>query len=163
MWITSVFSDLINGRAWSAGKSWTLPAFNTNVQNITVTRQRRTVDGLIGNLSCDYTTFKCATLENLADAVRPGRYKVIFDMSPRLKYVTPHLLVPDRDTAAGGDAGIRVHKANYPGQLEGCIALGTAADGDAVDNSKAAFDEFMLLTDKAKETWLEIRENFSVG
>lgn len=139
----------------------TLPAFNTNVQNITVTRSAKTADGILGKLTADYTDFTCVTLENLQKAVGPGRYRVTFDMSPRLGYVTPHLAVPDRDAAAGGDAGIRVHKANFPSQLEGCIAPGQTTDGDAVDNSGKAFDELMLLTDKAKETWLTISEKYS--
>ncbi|WP_207105001.1 DUF5675 family protein, partial [Staphylococcus saprophyticus] len=80
-------------------------------------------------------------------------YRVTFDRSPRLGYVTPHLAVLDRDEAARArgedEAGIRMHKANTWLELRGCIAHGQVVDGDAVDFSGKAFDELMLLTDQA--------------
>lgn len=167
MWIIDALTNLIKNKG-PISRTWVLPAFNTNVQTIYVARKAKSSDGIFGRLSCDYNTFKCETVEKLAKAIAPGRYKVTFDVSPHMGYLTPHLAVPDRDKAAGGDAGIRVHKANEPKQLEGCIALGQCGDDsigecvadDSVQTSKIAFDEFMLLTDKAKETWIEVSEAY---
>lgn len=85
----------------------------------------------------------CSTLERADTLIKAGTYAVILDLSPHLGYICPHLRVPDRDLAAGGDAGIRIHIANYQSQLEGCVAVGTVQDGDAIDNSKLAFDNLM--------------------
>jgi hypothetical protein len=84
-------------------------------------------------------------MERTAVAISRGVYSAQLDKSPHLGYVCPHLKVPERDTAAGGDAGIRIHIANEPRQVEGCIALGTSIDGDALDNSKSAFDKLMAI------------------
>lgn len=159
MSILSALKDIFNGREITVTE--TLPAFNTNVQTMYVRRLNKTTDGIFGVFTCDYCTFKSVTVENLLKAIAPGRYRVSFDNSPRLGYITPHLAVLDRDRAAGGDAGIRIHKANEPTQLEGCIAPGTVVDGDAVDWSEKAFNELMLLTDQAKETWIEVSEAYS--
>ncbi len=83
--------------------------------------------------------YVCETVENLSRAISEGLYDAVIDLSPRLGYMCPHVFVSDRDLAAGGDAGIRIHIANEPRQLEGCIATGTKQDGDAVDNSRQAF------------------------
>lgn len=146
---------------WRIDKTWTLPAGNTNVQTMRVHRTVKTADGIFGKFDCDYSDFTCVTVENLAKAILPGRYRVVFDMSPRLGYLTPHIMDSVWDVAAGGDAGLRIHKANEPVQLEGCIAPGQTVDGNAVDYSAKAFDELMLLTDKSKETWIEITEEYS--
>lgn len=70
-------------------------------------------------------------------------YMAKIDLSPRLGYRCPHIAVPLRDTLAGGDAGIRIHIANTPGQSLGCIFPGESLDGDAVDNSSEAFKVLM--------------------
>lgn len=160
MWIWNVLINLIKQKGGTVAVSETLPTFYDNVQNMMLVRTKKTADGIFGHWSGDYTSYTCVTVENLQKEVAPGRYQVTFDMSPRLQYVTPHLAVPDRDLAAGGDAGIRIHKANEPVQLEGCIAPGRVLDGDAVDYSDAAFQELMLLTDKNKETWITITEAY---
>ncbi len=147
MWILSALTNLIKSRG-AITVTEVLPTGFTTVHNI------------FGAFSCDYSSFKCVTVENLTDAVKPGRYRVTFDMSPRLQYVTPHLAVPDRDAAAGGDAGIRIHKANEPSQLLGCIAPGKVVDGDAVDWSAGPFNELMLLSDPKIETWITVEEKY---
>lgn len=165
----SIWSALMGtfGNRWTFNKTWVLPAGNTNVQTMRVHRNKKTKDGAFGKFDCDYSDFTCVTVENLFDLILPGRYRVTFDESPRLGYVTPHLAVPDRDAAARArgqdEAGIRLHKFNEPEQGEGCIGVGQIIDGDAVDWSKKAFDELMLLTDKNKETWIEVTEEYSVG
>lgn len=70
-------------------------------------------------------------------------YDAKLDKSPRLGYVCPHIAVSMRDMAAGGDAGIRIHVANEPMQLKGCIGVGLRVSGDSVEESKAAFEKLM--------------------
>jgi hypothetical protein len=108
---------------------------------ITVTRTEKTMDGIKGTLVCG--DLAEVTIENLEHSFPAGTYEMVLDHSPRLGIVTPHILVPERDKAAGGDAGIRIHPANYPEQLLGCIAVGDKAEPDAVDHSKNAFARLM--------------------
>lgn len=90
--------------------------------------------------------FQCYTLE--PDPVTPaiaghpsipaGTYPVQLTHSPHLGYITPELYgVPGR-------SAIRIHIANFPYQLEGCTAVGTEADPDAVAHSKVAFEALMF-------------------
>lgn len=85
----------------------------------------------------------CFTLENAADLIQPGIYNAQLDKSPHLGYVCPHLRVPGRDLDAGGDAGLRVHVANFVSQLQGCIAVGLLLRQDCIEQSQAAFDKLM--------------------
>ena len=101
-----------------------------------------TMDALFGRATWN-DEFVCYSMERTAVAISEGVYTAQLDKSPHLGYVCPHLKVPERDTAAGGDEGILVHIANEPAQVEGCIALGTRIDGDALDSSKLAFDKMM--------------------
>lgn len=87
----------------------------------------------------------CKTVENTGLEFAPGIYDAVIDFSPRLQYLCPHIRVPLRDQASGGDAGIRIHAANEPCQLEGCIAIGDKVDGDAVDDSKDTLKHVMSL------------------
>ena len=105
---------------------------------------KTTNDGLFGTLSVDGKPVGvCCT--NLKDRILDGVYTAKIDLSPRLGYRCPHIAVPLRDVAAGGDAGLRIHKANTPSQSLGCIFPGENLDGDAVDNSGEDFDAMMLL------------------
>lgn len=72
--------------------------------------------------------FQCYTLENAQFAIPAGTFPVIIDQSARfneklpLWYLkvnrqVPHIWVPDR-------AGIECHPANWPSELDGCIAPG---------------------------------------
>ncbi len=90
---------------------------------------------------CSVYNEPCVT--NLVDRIEDGTYTAIVDLSPRLQYRCPHIRVPLRDQQAGGDAGLRIHKANTPIQSLGCIFPGETIDGDAVDDSKDAFDSLM--------------------
>lgn len=104
-------------------------------------RERKTADGIFGSLTAG--GIKDVTCENLKCAIPAGIYDVGIDHSPRLGFDTPHIRVPSRDEAAGGDAGIRIHPANFPMQLLGCIATGDKEDADAVENSKITFNALM--------------------
>lgn len=110
---------------------------------MTVQRHRKTEDGIIGTLTIP-DSLEEFTVENLEKSIPAGLYNVTIDRSPRLHMYTPHIHVPARDDVANlGDAGIRIHPANWPKQLEGCIAVGLKAEADAVDNSKKAFENLM--------------------
>jgi hypothetical protein len=104
----------------------------------------QTQDGTFGQMTVDGVSV-CETVENLGKEIAEGLYDAVIDVSPRLGYLCPHITVPLRDQAAGGDAGIRIHKLNEPCQSEGCIGPGMKKDGDAEDNSKEAFDKMMSL------------------
>lgn len=67
-----------------------------------------------------------------------GVYIAQLELSPHFGFATPHLQVPGRTY-------IEIHPANYPTQLEGCIAVGEQIDGDALDNSDSAFSSFVKL------------------
>lgn len=110
---------------------------------ITVQRTRKTADGILGSMKFDENPFTCFTVENLEHSIPAGVYNAKIDHSPRMNIDTPHIAVPSRDEAAGGDAGIRIHSANFPSQLLGCIAVGDKQDADAVEDSKATFAKIM--------------------
>lgn len=92
-----------------------------------------------------YGEFKCFSLENSEYLIETGTYTAQLDMSPHLGYKTPHLRVPKRDRVAGGDAGLRVHVANVPSQLQGCIAVGQELETSSVLHSRLVFEAFMRL------------------
>ena len=69
-----------------------------------------------------------------------------YDYSHRHNRVMPHIKVPSRDQAAGGDAGIRIDIANKPDQLLGCIALGDNEEVDSVDDSRVTCGKFQKVT-----------------
>jgi hypothetical protein len=123
---------------------------------ITVRRNLKTNDGYFGKLSLDVNPFTCCTVENLLKAIPAGIYKVNFTYSARFQRVMPHIIVPVRDAAAGGDAGIRFHSANYPSQLEGCIAVGNKQVGDAVEDSKETFVKLFGIIKDCTDLTLDI-------
>lgn len=102
------------------------------------------IDGIFGRITADGWE-GCDSLENLSKSIPEGTYDAVVDLSPRLGYLCPHLRVPLRDIETGGDAGIRIHIANRPDQLEGCIATGTTRNGDSEDSSRDAFDKMMAV------------------
>jgi hypothetical protein len=112
--------------------------------NLLLTRTRKTADGILGTLVIEGLLTE-VTVENLEHAIPAGIYDLDIDKSPRLGIFTPHVRVPSRDAAAGGDAGIRLHPANYPFQLLGCVAVGDKAEADAVGHSRTAFARLMTV------------------
>lgn len=136
---------------------------NVNKMNLTITRKRKTTDAIFGVLSIDTSLFTCFTLENLLLAIKPGVYKVTFDYSPRFNRKMPHIWVPDRDAAAKargeGNAGLRVHWANFAIQLDGCVAVGDKEEPDAIDNSVVTFNKLFSIIN-GQEVTLTIVEAF---
>ena len=130
---------------------------------IILTRTRKTHDGIFGTLFLDANLFKCYTVENLAKAINSGVYDVKFDYSPRFNRTMPHILVPDRDLSAGGDAGIRIHWGNLPTNYEGCIGVGNGVEGDSIDNTVATFNELYKIILPYKDLTIAIKENYMNG
>lgn len=102
---------------------------------ITVNRKTQTPDAVFGDLSFDLHPFTCVTLERKDKMIPAGTYSMELTYSPAFNRIMPLINVPNR-------TGIRVHWANFPNQLEGCIALGDKVDGDAIDDSRIAFNQF---------------------
>ena len=76
------------------------------------------------------------TMERTAVAIPEGTYSALKRFSPHLGMTVVGIDVPSR-------TDIEIHPANWPCQLEGCIAVGESKDNDALDNSRSAFDRMM--------------------
>lgn len=130
---------------------------------ITVIRNKKTQDGIFGKLSLDQSLFACYTCENLAKAINPGTYDVKFDYSPRFNRIMPHLIVPDRDASAGGDAGIRIHWGNNPSDYEGCIGVGNGQEGDSIDNTVETFNRLYSIIQNQPGLTISVIENYEAN
>jgi hypothetical protein len=129
--------------------------------NIIVQRKSKSIDGIFGVLTLDWippNPFTCVTLENLAKSIPAGFYEIDFNYSPHFNRIMPHILVPSRDNMVGGDAHIRLHWANFPAQLEGCIAVGTMVDGDSIDQSLIPFNQLYAILNQQHGIKIEVRD-----
>lgn len=128
---------------------------------ITVTRTKKTEDGIFGTLIMDASLFKCFTCENLAKAINPGTYQVILKWSPRFNRQMPGVIVPDRDASAGGDAHILLHWGNHPTDYEGCIGVGNGQEGDSIDNTVTTFNQLWTIIKDYFPLTLTVVENYA--
>lgn len=105
--------------------------------------------------------FFCYTLENSEKRIPPGRYQVVLTpsgraaagtlWSPRADHQLPLLLdVPGR-------TAIRIHAANVPEELEGCLAVGMGRTATSLTESRHAL-EALMLTDLASPTWIALKD-----
>ncbi len=117
---------------------------------IQIRRNRTTSDATFGELSIN-DQLVCYTMERNSVIIPAGTYSVEFTFSPHFHRIMPLLNVPGRE-------GIRIHWANYPNELEGCIAVGTQEEIDALDNSKIAFDKLMALIELETDITVTIIE-----
>ena len=113
------------------------------IPEVTLERRSAEFGGTWGLLSFPQAQITLHTMERLwvdnkssISCIPTGRYLVRATISPRFGRRMYLLLdVPNR-------AGIRIHPANYPMQLNGCIALGTAVarnlEGKMLLNSRVA-------------------------
>lgn len=121
---------------------------------VTVTRTSKSADGIFGTLAVDIDPFKCVTLENMNLEIPAGAWSMLYRWSPDFGQIMPHLIVPNR-------TAIMAHWANWPKQLSGCIALGTADDfnEDMITESKDAWIKFIeVVTDQPVVTWKIIED-----
>ena len=102
-----------------------------------VKRTKTTSDAFFGEIYFN-GAFVGYSMERIGVAIPAGTYGATLAYSGHFKRLTPHIAVPDRTY-------IEIHPANWPSQLEGCIAIGSAIDGDALDNSGVAFEKLMKL------------------
>lgn len=112
---------------------------------LTVTRKIKTETSLIGDLAIDGKR-QCYTMERTDVAIPVGTYKVELTFSPHFHQLMPLIDVPGRE-------GIRIHQANYPSHLEGCIAVGTSHDVDVLNNSHSAFEPVYKAISDAVNSW----------
>lgn len=110
--------------------------------NLTVQRHTPVDDGVPGTLEVD-GVFQCFTLERLSKIILPGGYSVALTVSQRA--LEGHLWSPDPDCrlpliqSVVGRSGIRIHAANQPDELLGCLAVGKVQAGENIRQSRAAF------------------------
>jgi hypothetical protein len=144
--------------------------------NLLLERNPSGVSATIGKLSID-GEFECFTLEDIVrevddqpvsvwkvpgkTAIPAGTYRLIINQSARFKVRLPLLL----DVI--GFAGIRIHPGNTDEDTEGCILPGrrVAPHGEAVEQSRAAFEQLFDKLDAAleagEEVWITIENGAS--
>lgn len=150
--LLSLFASLKNQKnGTNGGASLNAPAnaadstlISKNVTNqavplLQITRNptKATTDAHFGDMVFNGNVLGC-TMERIAVTIPEGTYSAHKELSPHFGFETPHLIVPNRTY-------IEIHPANYPLQLEGCIAIGSAVDGDSLDNSDVAFQKMMAV------------------
>lgn len=95
--------------------------------------------------------YQCVSLEDIPrpvkikgeTAIPAGTYKIMVTWSPRFERRLPLLLdVP-------GFEGVRIHPGNTAADTEGCILVGTSVAGNAVVNSRAAFNALFTKMEQA--------------
>jgi hypothetical protein len=125
-----------NAPASGAGSTWIFTsAIGQEVLRITRDPSLATTDALFGSM--DYEGKRLGvTMERTAVAVPEGTYRGYKRDSAHFGTRVVGIDVPNR-------TNIECHPANFPRQLDGCIAIGETKDGDALDNSRAAFDRMM--------------------
>jgi hypothetical protein len=77
-------------------------------------------------------------MERTAVCIPEGTYSAYKRYSPHLSRTVIGIDVPSR-------TDIEIHNANFPSQLQGCIAVGLSVDGDALDNSVKALEMLLNL------------------
>ena len=127
---------------------------------LTLHRLDRFGDAIPGDIYED-GAHVCVTLENADHAIKAGRYPIAMTESARAKAGSlwspreDHVLPLVCDVV--GREGIRLHAANHPAQLEGCIAPGITRDGDAITNSRVALIALMAKIQAAPApVWLDV-------
>lgn len=105
------------------------------------------------------------TLEPSPPVIPTGIYEVKVTPSPRFTAMARDPNSPIRKLQAynpvtatvrlpllldvPGHDGIRIHPLNFAGESEGCIGVGRVLNGDSIEQSDAAFDEFCAWLDNA--------------
>jgi len=112
-------------------------------------RETKTLDGMYGKIFDEKGNFLFTCLERLFDGqtkIEPGIHPIVLYKSPRHGIIVPLLDAPE-DKGHGYEIDI----ANYPKELDGCIAVGQGYGYDLkreinmVTNSGVARQKFMDL------------------
>jgi hypothetical protein len=111
--------------------------------HLNLERHQPIADALPGELFIE-TTHAVWTLENYADRIPAGTYKVLLYESPHFGREVPLIDVPGREY-------IEIHPANYAEQLKGCIAVGRELEDDILYHSLDAFNELFPVIKAAVE------------
>lgn len=95
------------------------------------------------------------TLERPVDdlkhpGIRAGRYRATVYYSPRLGRTV--LLLHD----VPGRTMIELHNANFPWELEGCIAVGLGRGDDRVEHSVDCLDALLRKLEGAEAIWVTV-------
>jgi hypothetical protein len=122
---------------------------------ITVHRTDKTADGIFGYLEIDINPFRCVTMEILSLCIPAGTYPVQWMWSNHFQQIMPQILVPGR-------TAIEAHWANFPTQLEGCIALGTSKElgSDCIGESKIAWTKFIMAILNQPNLTIKVLEDY---
>jgi hypothetical protein len=129
------------------------------MKKVTLKRRPSIPVGTFGVLSVDNLVLFTVELPwknnaNNVSCIPPGKYRVSWTKSPRLKKFTYEV------TGVKGRAGIRIHSGNFASQVLGCIALGETngvMDGKrGVFSSVSAVRRFEKLLDR-QDFNLEVR------
>lgn len=114
--------------------------------NLTLQRLDQFGAGIPGDLFVE-GRHEAVTLENAEHAIKAGRYQIVMTESGRAK--AGSLWSPREDHKlpllcdVAGREGIRMHSANFPSQLEGCVAVGLTRDGEGITRSHVALISVM--------------------
>lgn len=110
---------------------------SSNVEILSVIRNPKlsTMDALFGEMVLNHNRIG-VTMERTAVAIPEGTYRGYKRDSAHFDMRVVGIDVPNR-------SNIECHPANQPSQLLGCVAVGESKDGDALDNSRSAFDRMM--------------------
>ncbi len=144
--VSSLFASLNSRKNQnSGGSSLNVPAngavsisTSPNVATLIIVRNPKleTTDALFGKMIFQNELIGC-TMERTAVCIPEGIYRGYKRDSAHFGMRVIGIDVPNR-------TDIECHPANIPSQLLGCVAIGSTIDGDALDNSRTAFDRMML-------------------
>lgn len=134
--------------AWKVGWTWTIVSTGYKQVKINVKRLDFTDQGIFGHLTTD-NGFDCCTLERHDLKIPEGSYRVEFYDSPTKGRVPLLQNVPGRTM-------IEIHKGNWETASEGCILVGSARDGFAIDDSTTAFNGLMQALNGSDDMWITI-------
>jgi hypothetical protein len=137
--------------------------------NLELRRRPSSTHATIGELF-EADALQCFTLEDVVrerpgvpvgewkipgkTAIPAGRYKITVTHSQRFGRDLPLL------NAVPGFLGVRIHPGNTAADTEGCILVGTQMAGEAIVESRKAFEELFAdirgALDSGEEVWITV-------
>lgn len=137
--LKSLLDQVSNGGLSPAAPESAVDSISTSKDmiNLVIERTNETKDAIFGKATVGNECV-CFTMERTAVCIPARTYPGYKRHSPHLDRTVVGIDVPNR-------TDIEIHNANLPSQLQGCIAVGLAVDGDALDNSIAALEKLLGL------------------